>query len=100
MIIYNVTVNIDDDAHEAWLSWMKSTHIPDVVNTGCFLHGKMFRIMVDEQQGTSYSIQYTANSMKEVEHYLEQHAPRLRQDATDKFGGKFTAFRTLLEQVD
>lgn len=100
MIIYNVTVNIDSDAHDAWLEWMKSIHIPDVVNTGCFTHGKIYRILVDEQQGVSYSIQYTAKSMTEVDQYLENHAPRLRQDAHDKFGGKFTAFRTLLEHID
>ena len=100
MIIYNVTVNIDNDAHDTWLEWMKSVHIPDVVNTGCFTQGKIFRILVEEQQGISYSIQYSAPSMKEVDHYLENHAPRLRQDAHDKFGGKFTAFRTLLEHID
>jgi hypothetical protein len=100
MIIYNVTVNIDDSCHDEWLEWMKSVHIPEVVNTGCFTHGKIFRIMVNEQQGTSYSIQYTANSMEEVDRYLNNFAQALRDDAMNKFGGKFTAFRTLLEHIE
>lgn len=100
MIIYNVTVNVEDSAHDAWLEWMKNTHIPDVVNTGCFTHGKIYRILVEEQEGTSYSIQYTADSMEEVDRYLENFAQGLRQDAHDAFGGKFTAFRTLLEHID
>lgn len=100
MIIYNVTVNIDTDVHDAWLDWMKSKHIPDVVGTGCFTEGKMFRILVEEQQGISYSIQYSAPSMGEVNRYLEKFAQGLREDAHKEFGGKFTAFRTLLEHVD
>lgn len=100
MIIYNVTVNIDDSAHDAWLEWMKGTHIPDVVNTGCFSEGKIFRIMVDEQSGSSYSIQYSAKSMEDVDRYLGNFAQKLRQDAHDAFGGKFTAFRTLLEHIE
>jgi hypothetical protein len=100
MIIYNVTVNVEDAAHDAWLEWMKSTHIPDVVSTGCFMHGKIFRILVEEQLGVSYSVQYSANSMEDVDRYLETFAQKLRQDAHDKFGGKFTAFRTLLEHIE
>lgn len=100
MIIYNVTVNIDNSVHDEWLQWMKSKHIPDVVNTGCFTEGKMFRILVEEQQGVSYSIQYSALSMEDVDRYLENHAQAKREDAHKMYGGKFTAFRTLLEHIE
>ena len=35
MVIYNVTVNIDDSAHDEWLIWIKE-HIPQVLATGKF----------------------------------------------------------------
>lgn len=100
MIVYNVTVNIDSSAHDEWLDWMKYKHIPDVVATGCFTQGKIFRIMVEEQSGVSYSIQYTANSMDDIDRYMANYAQGLRKEALDKFKDKFTAFRTLLEQID
>jgi len=99
MIIYNVTVNIDDAAHDEWLVWMKKTHIPEVVGTGCFSSGSMYKIMVDEQSGTSYSIQYRAPNMNAINIYLEKFAQQMRGKAEENFGGKFTAFRTLLEEV-
>ena len=99
MIIYNVTVNIDDSVHDEWFQYMKQQHIPDVVKTGCFSSGSMFRILVQEQSGTSYSIQYRAPNMAAIERYLKDFAPALRQEVTDKYGDKFTAFRTLLEEV-
>ena len=99
MIIYNVTVNIDSSVHDEWLDWMKNTHIPDVVATGCFSAGNIFRIMVDEQSGVSYSIQYSAACIEDIQRYMKDFAPALQKEHTEKYADKFTAFRTLLEKV-
>mgnify|MGYP000191281666 CR=1 FL=1 len=45
MIIYNVTISIDAGESENWLSWMRTKHIPDVLNTGCFLEAKLSKII-------------------------------------------------------
>ncbi len=99
MIIYNVTVNIEDSVHEEWLKWMKEKHIPDVMKTGHFLENRFCRILVQEETGTSYSIQYVCKNMAELDAYRRDHAPRLQKEHLDKFEGKFVAFRTLLETV-
>lgn len=99
MIIYNVTVNIDDSVHEEWLKWMKEKHIPDVMATGYFLENKLCRILVDEESGTSYSFQYTCRNMEELKAYQAKHAPRLQKEVADRYKGKFVAFRTLLEII-
>ena len=57
-IIYNVTVSIDYAVSESWLVWMKSTHIPEMLETGKFLEAKLSKIMAEESGGASYSIQY------------------------------------------
>jgi hypothetical protein len=97
MIIYNITVNIDNDVKQQWLDWMKQHHIPQVMNTGCFVEHKICKVLVDEEQGTTYSVQYTCNTMDDYEAYKNLHAPRLRKDVTDKFANKLVAFSTLLE---
>jgi hypothetical protein len=100
MIIYNVTVNIDDDAHYEWLKWMQQEHIPGVLSTGLFSGYRMCRLLDVEDEGTTYSIQYSCNSLIEYHEYKEKHATRLQNEASDKFKNKFTAFRTLLEVVE
>jgi hypothetical protein len=97
MIIYNVTVNIENDVREEWLQWMKTVHIPDVMNTGYFLENKICKVLVDEEQGTTYSIQYTCNNMEDLQEYQKLHAPRLQKEVADRYANKFVAFRTLLE---
>ncbi|MBN8696540.1 MAG: DUF4286 family protein [Bacteroidetes bacterium] len=99
MIIYNVTVNIENDVREEWLQWMKAKHIPDVMATGYFLENKICKVLVDEEQGTTYSIQYTCASMDDLKEYQAKHAPRLQKEVADKYANKFVAFRTLLEIV-
>lgn len=97
MIIYNVTVNIENDVREEWLQWMKEKHIPDVMRTGNFLENKICKVLVNEEQGTTYSIQYTCKSMEILEDYQRTHASRLQKEHADKYANKFVAFRTLLE---
>ena len=98
-IIYNVTINVDHDVHDEWLKWMKETHIPDVMKTGLFLENRFCKVLVDEEQGVTYSVQYLAASMKDYELYKQNHAPALQLETKKKFEGKFAAFRTLLELV-
>lgn len=96
MYIYNVTVNIENDVHEEWLAWMKEQHIPDVMETGLFLACRMLQVMVQEEQGVTYSIQYEVKDQETLQLYNEVYAAKLQQEHTEKYKDKFVAFRTLL----
>lgn len=99
MIIYNVTVNVEDSVHDDWLKWMKEVHIPDVMRTGYFTEHRFCKILVQEESGTSYSIQYMCRSMDDLQAYQKEHAPRLQKEHTERYKDKFVAFRTLLETI-
>lgn len=101
MIIYSVTLNVDDDVHEDWLQWMKETHIPDVMNTGHFEDYQMCRVIShqEEKDGTSYNIQYSCKKMADLHRYQAQHAPKLQKEHNERFEKKVVAFRTLLEKI-
>lgn len=101
MIIYNVTVNVDNDIREEWLQWMRETHIPDVMQRGIFSESRMVRVLADEDSGgTTYAIQYTCANMEAYENYRDNHSPGLQKITRDKYGDKIVAFRTLLETLD
>ncbi len=99
MIIYNVTVKVDHEVREDWLNWMKTKHIPDVMETGFFLDNKLYRVMIDEQDGVTYSVQYSCASLADLEEYQEKYAPALQKEHSLRYQNKFVAFRTLLEKV-
>ncbi|MEM9325956.1 MAG: DUF4286 family protein [Bacteroidota bacterium] len=101
MLVYNVTVNIDPDVEEEWKVWMKDVHIPEVLATNRFNGSKFLKLLTEspEATGATYAIQYFAATIDDVEQYLNHDAAALQKDHTDKFGSKFVAFRTLLEEV-
>lgn len=101
MVLYNVTVNIDDDVEEDWISWMKETHIPEVMESGYFTEYRMMRMLSESanETGKTYAIQYLAETLKHVEDYLEKAAPKLQKQSIIRYGTKMAAFRTVLEEV-
>ncbi|NJN49857.1 MAG: DUF4286 family protein [Polaribacter sp.] len=97
MYIYNVTINVDDNIKNKWLTWIE-THILDVLNTGKFISAKLTQVMVTEEMGgTTYAVQYFTESKEKLEDYYKNHAPRLREEGLSLFGDKMLAFRTELE---
>ena len=100
MILYNVTVKVDHSIHAEWLIWMKQEHIPDVMGTGMFEEARFWKLTeVDEAEGMTYAVQYIAKNRELYERYLEIFAPEMRKKGTDRWGDRFIAFRTVMEQV-
>ncbi len=100
MIIYNVTINIDNDVAEEWLKWMIDVHIPEVLNTGLFLENHIYRLIADEHSGgISYAVQYHCESMNEYEKYKQNFATEMQAVHAARYKDKFVAFRTLLEVI-
>jgi len=101
MLIYNVTVHIEDNVHDPWLRWMREEHIPEMLATGKFVQARMCRVLVREEAGgITYAVQYLTPSRDLLEKYYAEDAERLRARALNQFPDKFVAFRTELEVID
>lgn len=99
MIIYNVTIKINHDVHDEWLQWMKSVHIPEVMNTGLFLENRICKLLLEDEDGVSYAFQYNCESIEKINEYRNNHAVRLQNAHTERYKDKFVGFRTLLEVI-
>ena len=101
MYIYNVTTNIDKSIQTDWLKWMKEKHIPDMLATGKFSNAKMSQVLIDEEMGgTTYSVQYTTDSLETLHEYYNENAQKLRNESMMLFKDKFVAFRTELKIIN
>jgi hypothetical protein len=100
VIHYSVTVFIDDAIESDWLQWMRGEHIPDVMNTGCFLHCRLVQLIDPSVKGRAgYRIDYTAPSADVFEKYRSEFAPALQADHTTRYEGRFDASRTISEAI-
>jgi len=100
MFLYNITIGIDLDIESEWVQWMKEVHIPAVMKTGMFEEYRMYKVLHDEGDGTvSYSVQYFATTIFNVQQYLEKYGVRLVEEHRMRFLNKHVAFQTLLEEI-
>ena len=100
MILYNVTVSLDANIEQEWLTWMRSKHIPDVMATGCFLESRFSRVNGEEENGFTYATTYLAESQEKLDTYQTAFAPALKQEHSERYLGKFAAFRTFLTVIE
>jgi hypothetical protein len=101
MFIYNVTVKVDHSIAANWLTWLKTEHIPEVIETGCFSSATILELLENaDEEGLTYAIQYRAATKEDYDRYIDEYANLLRQKSFDKWGDRFMAFRTLMKIVD
>ncbi|WP_162056078.1 DUF4286 family protein [Pontibacter pamirensis] len=101
MILYNITVNIENGVAEEWLQWMKEVHIPEVMSKGYFLNNQVARLINEiDNGGTTYAVQYYCRSMQDLEEYQRDHAPALESKHMKRYEGKFVVFSSMLEVID
>jgi hypothetical protein len=100
MLIYNVTSQISWEIQEAWLQWMKTTHIPEVIGSGCFTHHRLVRVLeIDETEGPTYAVQYFTDTTEQYQRYMKEYAAKLRAEAIKAWGKAFISYRSLMEVV-
>ena len=99
MIIYNVTVSVEENVKNDWLNWMKTEHIPEVMACGVFTKAQINRVIVQTDSDNTFAIAYTCSSMKDLHQYQIKFAPALQKKHIKRFGKKAVAFRTLMEVI-
>jgi hypothetical protein len=100
MVIYNVTVKINSEIADEWLSWMRLHHIPKVLSTGAFHKCRLSKLDLKEDDGITYVLQYEALSQEVLTKYMIHHAPVLQKEHIDRYANRFVAFRTILEVIE
>jgi hypothetical protein len=101
VIIYSVTVSVDLGFSREWLEWMTSVHIPDVMKTGYFRAHSLRRVIdpADDAAGT-FVIEYECESLDRYRAYRRNAAAALQRDHTERYEGRFTASRRVMETVE
>ncbi len=102
MIIYSVTVSVEQSIQDEWLHWMRTIHIPEVMETGFFEASSIQELLdpVPQKGAATFNIQYECSSMESYEQYQQTMAPSLQQAHTERYKDRFVAFRTLLRRIE
>jgi len=100
MIVFNITVKVHVSILEGWLAWQQQEHIPAILEAGSFDDYKFYRLLdQDESEGPTFVLQFFTGSSEGYRRYILESDPKLQQDALDKWGEGFVAFRTIMEEL-
>ena len=93
MIIYSITIVINDSIVKEWECWMRTKHIPNVMATKLF---QSHNFLKDLNHHNKYIIQYTLGNISDYITYKNKFASKLQDEHIEKFGNQYKAWRSLL----
>jgi hypothetical protein len=79
-VTYEITAVVRPDLCDAYENFMTRQHIPDLLKTGAFGAASF-----SKSSPGRYRIRYEARNREALDHYLCDHAPRLREHFATKF---------------
>lgn len=100
MIVYNVTVNIVAEKEAEFVTWMKQTYIPRVMETGFFTEHRFLKLLQETEDGINFAAQFHTEDLDKMLHFDRVHAKAIDDLLHDTFQADYISFRSLLESVD
>jgi len=99
MIVFNTTYLVSFEVHDIWLQWISFRHIPTMLDTSFFKEPRLFKVLVDEEHGITYSLQFSSPDMAAIQMWQEKHQSEMESDLRETFGESVMFFSTLLEEI-
>ncbi len=100
MYIYNITFNVDKEIEKDWLQFIKETFIPKMLKSGLLQNAITSKIMVDEAQGNSFSIQFQAANKQDLDTFVQNELYPILNELHLRYSPKMVYFATELDVVD
>ena len=99
MLLFNVTVIIEEDSAADWLQWMQESHIPQLMDRECFVSHRLLKIVDSPNEGLSYCIQFIAEDEARHQTFLDLHEQLFIAEMYNRYPNKLVTFSTLMEFV-
>lgn len=99
MIIYEVNLLIDSEIEQTYRVWLDA-HVREILALPGFIDAEILEEKTSEAGKIALSVRYRLSSQADLDSYLADHAPRLRAEGQNKFGGRFSASRRILRSIN
>jgi hypothetical protein len=99
MIVYNTTFKLEKSAHAEWLHWMKTVHIPDILECQQVLDYRIFRLLLTDDEGDTYAVQLYFPDMAAFEDYYRSDGILHQRILVDRYKDRYVSFSTLMLEV-
>ncbi|HSN16792.1 MAG TPA: DUF4286 family protein [Gammaproteobacteria bacterium] len=95
-LVYEVTLDIQADAAAEFDAWLKD-HVRHMLALPGFHDARILKPEGPAAGTERRVVQYTLGSRAELDQYLAEHAPRMREDGVRRFGDKMKTSRRVFD---
>ncbi len=100
MIIYNITINIDEIVLEEAIAWLRHSHVERIINDKIADNCYILQILnTEEGEGHTYCLHHELKDRQTLLENLSEIEDKLIDDLRNLFGEKVLTFSTILEKI-
>lgn len=101
MIVYEVSIEVDRAIGDAYADWLRE-HVAQILRIDGFLAAQRYERhdVPPDAPRRGFVIAYRLRDAAALETYFAEHAAALRADGERRFGGRFSASRRVLRELD
>ncbi len=99
-VVYEVNLDVDAAIAGDYRAWLQA-HVAQMLALPGFESAQVFDVAEPAEAGRSaWCVHYRLRDAAALEHYLREHAPRMRAEGIARFGERFRASRRVLHAAD
>jgi hypothetical protein len=99
MLLFNVTIIVEEPSANDFITWMKEDHIPALMEKECFVSHRLFKILDSPNEGITYSVQFIADSEADFNTFREKFEHEFTAHIYTRYPEKLVVFSTLMEFI-
>ncbi|MFD2161210.1 DUF4286 family protein [Paradesertivirga mongoliensis] len=100
MILYNITVIIDEGIEAEWLQWVNETFVPEALSSNLLVSNRTLKVLDSPNEGFTYCLQFIADNLQNYNQFKDNHASALLDSLTAKFKNQSVHFSTIMEFIN
>ena len=99
MILYNITLIIEDSIDKEWLNWMNNEFIPSAMETNLVVSHRLLKVLDSPNEGITYCLQFVIDDINSYNLFKTNHLPQIMDNHSNQFSNRFVSFSTLMEFI-
>lgn len=100
MILFNITIIIEEGINDEWLQWINREFIPEITTTNLFTSSRLLRVIDSPNEGITYSLQFTLDGIDQYNTFRANYQDKLMAGHANRFENKFVSFSSLMEFIN
>jgi len=100
MILYNITVIIEDGIEQEWLRWINQDFIPRALSSNLLVSSRLLKVIDSPNEGITYCLQFIADTLANYDEFIAIYASDLLDSHSQNFKNRSVFFSSAMEFIN